>query len=205
MNKNDESLTLQKILKAAEPEFLKKGFQKASLREIVKKAGVTTGAFYGYFKSKEKLFDFLVKEPADYLLNAVKKSEASFESLPENEQQKSMSEYTEKILLHVMDYLFENKNQFRLIIKCSAGTKYEDFANKIAKMEEASTLQYIKVLAKTNPKVLEIQPITVQIVSRAMVNSILEPILYNVPVETAKQTVKQICKFYEFGWLEMFK
>ena len=55
----DESVTLQKILEAARKEFLAKGFQSASLRNIVKTAGVTTGAFYGYYKSKEELFDAL--------------------------------------------------------------------------------------------------------------------------------------------------
>ena len=49
----DESVTLQKILEAAREEFLAKGFQSASLRNIVKTAGVTTGAFYGYYKRKE--------------------------------------------------------------------------------------------------------------------------------------------------------
>ena len=37
-------------------EFTEKGFQGASLRQIVKQAGVTTGALYGYFSSKEALF-----------------------------------------------------------------------------------------------------------------------------------------------------
>ena len=45
--------TLEKIQEAALTEFLDKGFQGASLRQIVKNAGVTTGAFYGYFSSKE--------------------------------------------------------------------------------------------------------------------------------------------------------
>ena len=44
--------TLEKIHEAAMAEFLDKGFQGASLRQIVKNAGVTTGAFYGYFSSK---------------------------------------------------------------------------------------------------------------------------------------------------------
>lgn len=44
--------TLDNIHKAAKKEFLDKGFQMASLRNIVKNAGVTTGAFYGYYKSK---------------------------------------------------------------------------------------------------------------------------------------------------------
>ena len=54
------SVTKQKILEVAEKEFLEKGFTKATLRDIVKKAGVTVGAFYGYYTSKEEIFDDLV-------------------------------------------------------------------------------------------------------------------------------------------------
>ncbi|MBQ6568470.1 MAG: helix-turn-helix transcriptional regulator, partial [Treponema sp.] len=50
-----ENETLKRILAVAQTEFLDKGFRGASLRAIVKEAGVTTGAFYGYFKSKEAL------------------------------------------------------------------------------------------------------------------------------------------------------
>ena len=39
--------TLENIQEAALTEFLDKGFLGASLRQIVKNAGVTTGAFYG--------------------------------------------------------------------------------------------------------------------------------------------------------------
>ena len=55
--------TLEKIQEAARAEFLDKGFQGTSLRQIVKNAGVTTGAFYGYFSSKEALFNALVEPP----------------------------------------------------------------------------------------------------------------------------------------------
>ena len=48
--------TLARIQQAALDEFAEKGFMGASLRQIVKHAGVTTGAFYGYFSSKEALF-----------------------------------------------------------------------------------------------------------------------------------------------------
>ena len=44
-----EQTTLNLILSAAMQEFLEKGFKSASLRNIVKTAGVTTGAFYGYY------------------------------------------------------------------------------------------------------------------------------------------------------------
>lgn len=56
--------TLEKIQQAALAEFLDKGFLGASLRQIVKNAGVTTGAFYGYFSSKEALFNSIVEPHA---------------------------------------------------------------------------------------------------------------------------------------------
>ena len=63
-----EQTTLNLILSAAMLEFLEKGFKSASLRNIVKTAGVTTGAFYGYYKSKEDLFEALVGEHYNFLL-----------------------------------------------------------------------------------------------------------------------------------------
>lgn len=56
------------ILSAAIQEFLEKGFTSASLRNIAKKAGVTTGALYGYYDSKEDLFEALVGEHYNFLL-----------------------------------------------------------------------------------------------------------------------------------------
>lgn len=47
-----ETGTQTRILAAAKTEFLEKGFRNASLRTIVKLAGVTTGAFYGYYSNK---------------------------------------------------------------------------------------------------------------------------------------------------------
>ena len=49
------------MLICARAEFLEKGYQKASLRSICKKAGVTTGALYFFFQDKEDLFAAIVQ------------------------------------------------------------------------------------------------------------------------------------------------
>ena len=54
---NGNGTTLENIHQAAKAEFLEKGYKDASLRNIVKSVGMTTGAFYGYYKSKEELFE----------------------------------------------------------------------------------------------------------------------------------------------------
>ena len=46
---SQENHVNESIINEDVKEFLEKGFQGASLRQIVKKAGLTTGAFYGYY------------------------------------------------------------------------------------------------------------------------------------------------------------
>lgn len=48
--------TREIILDTAIKHFLRDGFSGASLRSIVKDAGLTTGAFYKYYPTKEMLF-----------------------------------------------------------------------------------------------------------------------------------------------------
>ena len=57
--------------------FWKRVSGGASLRYIVKQAGVTTGAFYGYFSSKEALFASIVEPHAIALIAEMFVSEVS--------------------------------------------------------------------------------------------------------------------------------
>ena len=55
--KNDTEYKKREVLiEAAKKEFLEKGYNKASLRTICSKAGVTTGALYFFFENKAELF-----------------------------------------------------------------------------------------------------------------------------------------------------
>ena len=94
----EETGTLQNILTSARAEFLEKGFRGASLRKIVRNAGVTTGAFYGYFKSKEELFDALVKPHADYVMGIFERTMDEFRALPTSEWHLHMGEYSRAFL-----------------------------------------------------------------------------------------------------------
>lgn len=56
-----------RLIHAARAEFLRCGYQKASLRTIAEAAGLTTGAVYFLFGSKVELFHAVVDEAADAL------------------------------------------------------------------------------------------------------------------------------------------
>ena len=53
--------TRKKILEAARKAILEKGFDKVSVSDIAKEAGVATGSFYTYFKKKEDIIEELNK------------------------------------------------------------------------------------------------------------------------------------------------
>lgn len=60
----EESGVREMLLDAARVEFLRCGYQKASLRIIAQNAGVSTGSVYFFFGSKEELFHAVVDEAA---------------------------------------------------------------------------------------------------------------------------------------------
>lgn len=57
--------TRQALLQAASDEFYAYGYRRASLRNICKACGVTTGAFYFSFSSKQELFRAIVGPVVD--------------------------------------------------------------------------------------------------------------------------------------------
>ena len=87
------------------------GFKSASLRQIVKTAGVTLGAFYGYYDSKEELFEALVGEQYNHMMTCYRKAQIDFANLPPDEQPRRMSEISGEcmhdMLLYAYDHLEE--------------------------------------------------------------------------------------------------
>ena len=104
MDENTVS-TLERIQQAALDEFAEKGFLGASLRQIVKNAGVTTGAFYGYFSSKEALFASIVEPHAAALMGRFMEAQTSFAELPEEQQPDHMGVESSDCVHWMVDYI----------------------------------------------------------------------------------------------------
>ena len=72
--------TQKNILNTARKHFLKDGLTGASLRNIVKDAGLTTGAFYKYYPTKEALFDALTDPYMEHIYQIYDQIVEEFES-----------------------------------------------------------------------------------------------------------------------------
>jgi len=71
------------MMQAAVQIFAEKGYQAATVRDIVDEAAVSVGTFYFYFPDKETLFIHLYEETAEFLLQTLQQAMNSRVSFPQ--------------------------------------------------------------------------------------------------------------------------
>lgn len=200
---NEEQTTQEKILCAAKAEFLKKGFQTASLRAIVKAAGVTTGALYGYYSSKEALFDALVEESYTHLLSAFRNVLDDFSRLPIEQQPERMGAVSQACMEELLLYMFNHREAFHLLLLCSEGTRYSSMKEELVQLEVNATHRYYLVLEKLGMPAPQIDPRLEHILVTGMINAYFEMIIHDMPLADAKQYLRELHSFYSAGWLKI--
>ena len=196
-------LTKQKIQAAALAEFLDKGFLGASLRQIVKNAGVTTGAFYGYFSSKEALFASLVEPHAAALMGRFMETQTGFAELPEKEQPTHMGEASGDYVDWMVDYICEHREPVKLLLCRAEGTSYEHFVHNMVEVEVEYTLKYMEVLRRLGKEIPQLDQSLCHIIASGMFNGLFEIVIHDMPREQAHRDVTQFRAFYTAGWLEL--
>ena len=197
--------TLQKIHEIASQEFLENGFRGASLREIVKKAGVTTGAFYGYYKSKEELFSALVKPHADYVSNLFSSLIRQFQELPKDQWAANMATFSKQGIGQIYEYAFNHKDAFRLILNASEGTEFENFVHTMVEQEIEITHIFYKEMENQGYKPYAFDPTLEHIIISGEFAAVFELIVHDVPFEEGSKCAEKIHDFYEAGWQSVLK
>ncbi len=200
---NGNLTTLDQIHQAAKTEFLEKGYKDASLRNIVKSVGMTTGAFYGYYKSKEELFEALTGEHYAYLLNCFKKAQKEFADIPHEQQPEVMGDISGACMFDMLHYAYEHLEECKLILCCSEGTKFSGLIDEMVEIEAAATHDYQKVLQELGRPCLQIDPTLEHILITGMFHTFFELIIHEMPIQNAENYVKEMRAFYTAGWMKI--
>lgn len=195
-----EKNTLNMIHLAAQKEFLEKGFKSASLRNIVKTAGVTTGAFYGYYKSKEDLFDALVGKQYDTFMGVFKETQEKFTHFSPEEQRANMGVQSGESLQEMAKYAYENFEAFKLLLCCSEGTKYENMVHEMVEIEVNATHKFAKVMESIGAPEYRVDPYLEHMIVSGMFSAYFEMIIHDVPYEKTKEYVNELKEFHLAGW-----
>ncbi len=198
-----EKTTLELIHTAAKKEFLERGYHSASLRSIVKAAGVTTGAFYGYYDSKEKLFEALVGEQYRYMMACFTKAQRDFATLPPETQPEHLSTTSGACMMEMLLYAYAHLEEFKLLLCCSEGTRFSGMIDEMVEIEVKSTHDYMAVLKELGRPSPPVDERLEHILITGMFNAYFELIIHEMPLEKAKSYLQEMRDFYIAGWLKI--
>ena len=199
MAQRDHSLDA-KIIEAATAEFLAHGFRDASLRQIARRAGISTGALYTRYENKDVLFCSLVapamqamKEELQPIANAYMLARDS--GRPEAIMAAIKQE--EAVYLQLMFRYYE---QCVLFFCCSDGSSIQQ---KIAAMMETKaqeTMAFLKAIAKKDMDLDGIEMILLE--QFQYYRLVLEK---GYPKDKAISCMKTVESFMEAGWKDLFE
>lgn len=195
----DHSLD-DKITKAAFDEFMKFGFQKASIRKIADRAGVTAGAVYTRYNSKDDLFCSLV----DGFLSAVKEQSGSignmYYSIQQSKDADALLDAIHKEEKIYLDILFNYYDECILFFCRSEGSSIDNMVHKMMENKATVTVDFLKGMAQSD---LDLDGIGMIIAEQFhYYRQILEK---GYSKEKAVSCMKTVENFLEAGWKDLFE
>lgn len=192
--------TEKNILNTARKHFLKDGFSGASLRNIVKDAGLTTGAFYKYYPTKEALFDALTDPYIEHIYQIYDRVVEDFEKLSAKEQTSNMSDTSGDGMDQMIDYIYEHYDNFRLLLKCGDSGKFETFIHNMVDREMRSSLEYVKKMKEDGIEIPIVGESLMHMIYTGFFSSIFQIIEHDIDKKIAKRNVHKLREFNTGGW-----
>ncbi|MBR3581699.1 MAG: TetR/AcrR family transcriptional regulator [Lachnospiraceae bacterium] len=187
------------LIEAAKKEFREKGYNKASLRSICAKAGVTTGALYFFFENKAELFSAIVDEPVKGLKKML------IEHFTEDrEYMEHLDSFENMEMDHsdlsdmLVEYLYKYYDSFILLLTASENTVYVNCIDEIVKLTETAMPVMLSGL-----KGYTYDEYMSHWMSHITVDAFVNVIKHETDVEQAKIKLRKIMNYLIEGWVQL--
>ncbi len=152
------------IINSSKQLFQEKGFNNTSMHDIAKKAKISTGNIYRYFRTKQQLLDEILFEVEEQI-------EEFLELIPNTRENVNYEKISNLIIEHIVKWCQENSSSMQVLLSCKEEIHYMSFKIKMTNMlnEKVSNLA---------PKTKGKSPDSMLI--RAITNSMFEGLTYIV-------------------------
>lgn len=196
-----------KLLASARVEFLEKGYMNASLRNICKNAGVTTGALYFFFQDKADLYECLVKDTVNAIYTVMnghfageheQAQAGALYPLADAEDSKDLED-TKKII-HLM---YEHRDEVLMLLTKSQGSPYEGILDRFIETAEKHYENLAGQMEKINPE-KKIDGRLIHWLSHQMIEVFVYMITHIEEEQQAMKFMEQSVSYMMAGWYGLF-
>lgn len=190
----------EKIIKAAKEEFMLHGFSKASLRQIAKNAGLSTGALYTRYRNKDELFASLIQ---GMLQEIGRQSEEVGRLYQEAGESRNVNLFLEAIRTEEEIYrnlMFEHYDDCILLFCKSEGSKLWAMMEEKMEQKAKGTVEYFKSLSKG-----EVNTMGIELIMSEQLHYYRKVLQKGYDKEKALKGMKEVEGFLEAGWKNFFE
>ena len=193
-----------RLLKAAKEEFLEKGYLNASLRNICRNAGVTTGALYFLFKDKEDLFAQLVETPIR-LIDTALRDHLTVEATTFSEGYNVVEGEADDLDVsgQILNIMFKYKDECLLLLTKATGSRFENIKDNIVAELEANYRQVALKMEETNGYE-HVDDYTLHYMTHMQVEAFIYLLTHSKDRDEALREMPYILRHMRGGWFSVF-
>ena len=194
----------ERILTCAKEEFLEKGYTEASLRTIAAKAKTSTNSIYVRFGDKEGLFEAIVAPALNRILDRFTEVQERFHSFDPERQREEVNQYSFREMEHLIDDIYENFDEFYLLLDASHGTRYEHLIDELTSIEVEYTYRYMEAVGCPGTGSREITEEFLHIVTTAYFEGVFEIVRHRMDREKARKYIQMLECYHAAGFEKFF-
>ncbi len=196
----DKTANHIKLMAAAREEFLDLGFEKASMRAIGERCGMTAAALYRHCRDKEDLFDQLVSPAVDRLNTWLKEHMEWYVKTAESSRKPLWRDSWTDMMREVV---YPHMEDYTLLVAKSRGTKYENFLHDLTENGQSQFLSCFPLLRKMGYQVWDINPAELHLLLSAYSTALFEPVIHRYSPEDAIRCLDTVEAFFLPGWKKL--
>ena len=196
----DKTANHVRILAAAKQEFLEYGFENASMRRIGERCGMTAAGIYRHCRDKADLFEQVAAPAVESLHSWLDSHMARYEDAM---RQEGGVLWCDSEIDMMREVVYPRMEDFRLLLNCAQGTRYENFLHDLTEVSQKKMLEYLpRLRARGNP-VREISPAELHLLMSAYTTALFEPVIHGYPLEEALRCLDTVEAFFLPGWKKL--
>lgn len=198
----DKTLSHIKVNKAIKEEFLEKGYEAASIRSIGARAGMTSAGLYRHYADKEAMYAAMVDPLIEDIRTWTRKHTEKKYNLIEKRKDKC-DLFDESFIDMIREVILPRRDEFKLLMTCSSGTRYENFLHEFVQENQKEFLEAIGILKENGYPVTLVDEEELHMLLSAYLTACFEPIIHGVDEAKLDKYLNTIQEFFMPGWLKI--
>ena len=193
----DKTASHARIMAAARDEFMEHGFERASMRRIGERCGMTAAGIYRHCRDKADLFDQLVA-PAIARLDGW--LDAHVHRYLDAVQGHEAVRWNDSEIDMMREVVYPHMDEYRLLLTAALGTRHERFLHDLTEASQAQMLEYLPMLKAQDLAIRDVTPGELHLLLSAYTTALFEPVLHSYSLEEALRSLELIEAFFLPGW-----